>query len=257
MPEPCKTLSEALVALQAQLPRIPKTDEAQVGTRTYRYANLATITDLLMPIMSAVGLAWSCMPTLGMGGQLVLMYRLVHGPSGEELVGEYPLPSTGSPQQIGSAITYARRYALTAVTGIAPADDDDDAAAAERAAQSDAERAAAGRMTKDQQREHEALRRLESPRKADRGPAADDPWADHPPEHWITVTPENKPGTSNSKQHQVLGILYGKLGITERESRLTDMTDRVGRTITSAKDLSYVEASKAIGQLTELAESEH
>ena len=31
MPEPCKTLAEALVALQAQLPRIPKTDEARRG----------------------------------------------------------------------------------------------------------------------------------------------------------------------------------------------------------------------------------
>lgn len=246
MPEPCKTLAEALVALQAQLPRIPKADEAQVGTRTYRYANLATITDLLMPILASVGLAWTCLPT-HRGDGFFLHYCLRHV-SGETVEGFYPLPATGTPQQIGSAITYARRYALTAVTGIAPADDDDDAAAAERAAQSDQERDAAGRMTRAQQQEHKALRTLEEPRKAERGPVGDDPWA---------MNPEERPGSSLAAQHKTLGILYAKLGITERHSRLTDMTDRVGREITSAKDLSYVEASRAIADMTELVEGEH
>ena len=37
----------------------------------------------------------------------------------------------GTPQTIGGAITYARRYALLAVTGVAPDDDDDDGQAAE------------------------------------------------------------------------------------------------------------------------------
>ena len=35
-----------------------------------------------------------------------------------------------NPQSIGGAITYARRYALCAVLGLAPAEDDDDAAQA-------------------------------------------------------------------------------------------------------------------------------
>lgn len=37
-----------------------------------------------------------------------------------------PDPTRSNPQEIGSALTYARRYALCSVVGIAPAEDDDD-----------------------------------------------------------------------------------------------------------------------------------
>lgn len=257
-PTPPKTLSEALVALQAQLPRIPKTDEASVETKTgrsytYRYANLATITDLLMPIMAALGLAWVCRPNM-IDGQFVLSYSLIHGPTGDEIDGFYPLPGSGSPQQIGSAITYARRYALTAVTGIAPADDDDDAAAAERAAQTDSERAAAGRMTSEQQREHAALARQPRGRKADRSNnPADDIWAGQEAGKLPPMAIEDKPGTSNSWQWKRLGILYTAANITDAGERHADLTNRTGRTITTAKDLSYVEAEQVMAELEKLA----
>ena len=39
------------------------------------------------------------------------------------------------PQAMGSAITYARRYALAAICGVAPSDDDDDGARATRSAE--------------------------------------------------------------------------------------------------------------------------
>ena len=38
---------------------------------------------------------------------------------------EYPFFVTGDPQQVGSAITYARRYSLTTILGIFPDKDDD------------------------------------------------------------------------------------------------------------------------------------
>jgi hypothetical protein len=92
-------------------------------------------------------------------------------------------------------------------------------------------------------------------RPADRSnnPADAAPWTDQPAGEWAPVTPEDKPGSSNSKQHQQLGILYGQLGITERDTRLVEMTDRVSREITSAKDLSYAEAEAAIKELRALA----
>lgn len=62
--EPPKTLTEALVILQASLPRIVKADEAQVGSRTYRYANLSAVTDAALPFMASLGLAWTCCPTI-------------------------------------------------------------------------------------------------------------------------------------------------------------------------------------------------
>ena len=70
----------------------------------------------------------------------VLAYVLRHTSGGED-GGEYPLPSANTPaQQMGSAITYARRYCLLAVTGVAPEDEDDDGASAPPADRRPAER---------------------------------------------------------------------------------------------------------------------
>lgn len=58
----------------------------------------------------------------------VLITRLIHE-SGEWLGGRYPVyPVKADPQGEGSALTYARRYALMALVGIAPEDDDGNAA---------------------------------------------------------------------------------------------------------------------------------
>lgn len=130
------SLAAALAAFQAEIPLIGKTNTAKVpmksgGGYSYTYADLATVTSIVLPLLAKHGLAWTAMPTVADTGGLVLDYRLLHE-SGESVGGQYPLQG-GSPQQVGSAITYARRYCLTAVTGVAPTDDDDDAAAAQRA----------------------------------------------------------------------------------------------------------------------------
>jgi hypothetical protein len=58
----------------------------------------------------------------------ILITRLVHE-SGEWIAGRYPVhPVKADPQGEGSALTYARRYALMALAGIAPEDDDGNAA---------------------------------------------------------------------------------------------------------------------------------
>lgn len=50
--------------------------------------------------------------------------------SGESIKGRYPLrPTQQTPQGYGSAVTYARRYALGAMVGVVPDDDDDGNAA--------------------------------------------------------------------------------------------------------------------------------
>lgn len=69
-------------------------------------------------------------------GRIILHTRLIHT-SGEWLASRYPVhPVKADPQGEGSALTYARRYALMALVGIAPEDDDGNAAvkAAEREA---------------------------------------------------------------------------------------------------------------------------
>lgn len=127
------TLAAALLAFRARAPRIVKDDKGQAGNRETRYANLARITDAVEPLLIELRLVWTCLPTMS-DGQFVLRYKLEHEPSGEYLTGDYPLPSS-SPQTMGGAITYARRYALCAVLNIAPVEDDDDADAATRAAE--------------------------------------------------------------------------------------------------------------------------
>lgn len=60
----------------------------------------------------------------------VLLTRLIHS-SGEWIGSRYVVrPVKQDPQGEGSALTYARRYALMALVGIAPEDDDGNAATA-------------------------------------------------------------------------------------------------------------------------------
>jgi hypothetical protein len=145
-------LTVALAAVQAELPSVGKDHKAIVqsekGTYTYKYANLAAVSAAILPLLSKHGLAWATLPTFDQTGRFVLEYQLRHV-SGELLTGSYPLPSTNRPQEMGSAITYARRYALCAVTGVAPEEDDDNASVAERSAAQREEREYTTRQLKD------------------------------------------------------------------------------------------------------------
>lgn len=158
-------INTALAALQADLPRITKDQTAKVksertGTQySYNYADLAHISAEIFPRMGKLGLSFVSRPTL-VDGKFVLVYELRHT-SGEFIAGMYPLPERGTPQETGGAITYARRYCLCAVTGVAPDSDDNDAALAEKAAKRSIRRdsqpatardAAEARITSDQQR---------------------------------------------------------------------------------------------------------
>lgn len=124
-------LATALAAFQAELPAIAKSETANVvsakGRYSYTYASLGDISRVVEPLLGKQGLSYASMPTLNGDGRFVLRYMLLHA-SGESLGGEYPL-NGNTPQEIGSSITYARRYTLCAVTGVAPDDDDDGAAA--------------------------------------------------------------------------------------------------------------------------------
>lgn len=135
------SLAQALAILQTKLPKVEKSQTAEVKTDkakySYSYADLAQITRVLMPILGDLGLSFIAKPTVTDDGRVVLAYKLLHV-CGDAEEGRYPLPSSGTPQAMGSAITYARRYCLCAVTGVAP-EDDDDGAAAEAAARAPVE----------------------------------------------------------------------------------------------------------------------
>ena len=133
-------LYDALAQLQARLPVVGKNKTGKVQGKegkqgyTYDYADLTDVTVALAPLLGKLGLAFTSKPTINAEGQFVLAYKLVHV-SGETDEGQYLLPSPErvSPQQLGSFITYARRYSLCAVTGLAPGGDDDDGQSAQGA----------------------------------------------------------------------------------------------------------------------------
>lgn len=124
-------LNAALAAAQAEMPKIAKDETAKVQAKpgkqsySYSYADLASITASAYPVLGKHGLAFSSQPTLH-DGKFVLRYQLLHE-SGEAIDGLMFLPSSGTPQELGSLITYYKRYAFCAVTGITPGGDDDDA----------------------------------------------------------------------------------------------------------------------------------
>ena len=129
--EPIGNLAAALAAAQGELPAPKKTKTAKAGQYSYQYADLADVIDVSKAILAKHHLAVSQMPTIFPNGNLVLVTRLMHK-SGESIEAVYPLPSGGKPQEMGSALTYARRYCYCAILGIA-ADADDDGEAAQHA----------------------------------------------------------------------------------------------------------------------------
>lgn len=123
-----KNLAEALAAFQADPPAVHKNATGQVpGKGKNKYADLANLSAVVLPALAKQGLSFSAKPTLNEQGQFGLAYTLRHV-SGEKDDGFFPMP-LGTAWEVGSWISYARRYSLQAVTGVA-ADEDDDGAQA-------------------------------------------------------------------------------------------------------------------------------
>lgn len=134
MAEPTKNLSNiytALVEFQSDIPTITKDSTADTGKYSYDYASLDRITPIVFGKLTALGVAYVASPTVREDGIFVLRAQLIHAASETKIEADYPLGSPNAPAQgVGSAITYARRYALLAMTGIAPTGEDDDGAKA-------------------------------------------------------------------------------------------------------------------------------
>jgi len=93
-----------------------------------RYADLAECWAAIRKPLTDNGLSVSQSTDVTESGDVVLETLLLHE-SGEFLGGKMLLkPEKTTPQSLGSCITYARRYALMAIVGIAPVDDDGNAA---------------------------------------------------------------------------------------------------------------------------------
>ncbi len=216
-------LAEALAAFQADMPTVAKSKTATVPTKNggsyrYTYAGLADVIEAAAPVMDRHGLAFSTAPRLTDAGGYELRGVLLHK-SGETSDGALPIRGN-SPQELGSAITYARRYLFGCLTGVVT-DDDDDGQIAEEAAK---------------RSQRKARQPQEAPQEATGG----------------TRRMSRSPGGSEAITQAQLGALhtaFNAAGVEDRQVRLDYCRNLIGRDLASSKDLTKAEASKVLDAL--------
>lgn len=140
-------LAKALAAAQGKIQGARKT--AQNPHLKNKYATLADVWDACRDPLSAHGLA-VVQTTEPHGKDGVCVKTLLVHESGEWISSRLFLPVTKPDAQgFGSALTYARRYALASMVGVCPDDDDANAATGQRAPVEAVERPAPSKAESD------------------------------------------------------------------------------------------------------------
>lgn len=134
-------LAKALLNVQRQLQPIPK-DSENPFTKSW-YASLRSVMAACRDALLDNGI-WLCQYPVPVDTPdcLGLVTKLTHAESGQwqSSLAVVPMPKA-DPQGMGSAITYARRYALTAMLGMVTEDDDGEGAKAGQKSAARAKRA--------------------------------------------------------------------------------------------------------------------
>jgi hypothetical protein len=121
-------LDVALTAFQKEVPKVRKKKSAEVtmksgGKYKYSYADLADVLTTALPVLTKYDLH------ITQGFVAGNVQTQVHHSSGQWKGDDgIPLPTHLAPQELGSAITFFKRYGVCALLGIAPEGDDVDAA---------------------------------------------------------------------------------------------------------------------------------
>jgi hypothetical protein len=122
-----KNIATALASAQPNMGKALK--QANNPHFRSKYADLGSVLDACLPALNERGIAVIQPPGEDEHGRFVETV-LIHGESGEQLSCRVPLIiGKNEMQGYGGAVTYARRYGLMAMAGIAPEDDDGKAAA--------------------------------------------------------------------------------------------------------------------------------
>lgn len=119
-----KQLGTAMLAVQEELDPVVK--NAANDFKSSRYATLPKIQEACLPLLKKNGL-WLSQFTLPCEpGFIYLVTRIMHLESEEFQESHLLMPAPkNDPQGYGSALTYARRYAMQVAVGIVCEDDDD------------------------------------------------------------------------------------------------------------------------------------
>src|SRR4030095_12942974 len=126
-------LAAALAKAQAELVNPEKSlsatirgDRAGEGEKSFRYAPLASGLDIVRKTLGQHEIATVQTTALDRAAGLINLTTMLAHASGEWIASDWPVcPVTdmASPQRMGAALTYARRYALFTLVGIAGEDD--------------------------------------------------------------------------------------------------------------------------------------
>src|SRR5215467_5805007 len=131
--ESVAALSSALAKAQAELINPEKSLTATIRTgrpgdsgRSFRYAPLSSGLDIVRKTLGQHEIATLQITAIDQAtGMVHLTTTLAHA-SGEWVASDWPvcpIAETANPQRMGAALTYARRYALFTLVGIAGEDD--------------------------------------------------------------------------------------------------------------------------------------
>lgn len=120
-------LAAALAKFQGSMSHVTKDKTVKTRSYSYSYADLASVIDASREPLAANEIAVVQSPSTD-GAKVTITTLLLHS-SGEWVSGSLTLTvADGSAQVVGSALSYARRYALLAMLGIATEDDDGESA---------------------------------------------------------------------------------------------------------------------------------
>lgn len=128
-PRPIAKIAEALAKAQGEMVQPEKNKTVTVRPKdsapySFDYADYNAIVEAVRGPLSKNQICFTHLVEL-LGDDLVLMTRLIHA-SGEYLESLYPLKVSTDAKALGGAMTYGKRYCLSALTGCV-ADDDADA----------------------------------------------------------------------------------------------------------------------------------
>ena len=127
------SLASALAKAQAELVNPEKSLTATIrgdrpgdGERSFRYAPLSSGLDIVRKTLGQHEIATVQTTAIDTAAGLVNLTTTLAHASGEWIASEWPvcpIAETAHPQRMGAALTYARRYALFTLVGIAGEDD--------------------------------------------------------------------------------------------------------------------------------------
>src|SRR6516164_4858655 len=126
-------IAAALAKAQAQLVNpekslvgIIRSDQASGAERSFRYAPLSSGLDIVRKTLSQHEIATVQTTGIDETAGIVRLSTVLAHASGEWIASDWPvcaISETTAPQRMGAALTYARRYALFTLVGIAGEDD--------------------------------------------------------------------------------------------------------------------------------------